>query len=148
MKKWTAEQIKSFRDKNDLTQKELAELTGVSNITVFQWEREERMPSKTAKILLSLIEEGAMNSSKKLTNKDFEQALSVIFTQASKSGLEYVEVVSGDLHRGLGGYPGTHHYMPTCCSAMKKLMKRGDEILYQPPKGKGATVKIKYKLPR
>ncbi len=57
MKDWTPKQIKNFRKRYSLTQKALGELTGVSNITVFQWEREERIPSKTAKILLSRIEE-------------------------------------------------------------------------------------------
>ena len=57
MKKWTPKQIKTFRKRYSLTQKKLGELTGVSNITVFQWERGERTPSKTAKILLSRIEE-------------------------------------------------------------------------------------------
>jgi DNA-binding transcriptional regulator YiaG len=57
MKEWTPKQIKTFRKKYSLTQKKLGELTGVSNITVFLWEKGERTPSKTAKILLSRIEE-------------------------------------------------------------------------------------------
>ena len=57
MKELTPKQIKTFRKRYSLTQKKLGELTGVSNITVFQWERGERTPSKTAKILLSRIEE-------------------------------------------------------------------------------------------
>ena len=61
MKEWTPKQIKTFRKRYSLTQKKLGELTGVSNITVFQWEREERTPSKTAKILLSRIEDDFKN---------------------------------------------------------------------------------------
>ena len=57
MKEWTPKQIKTLRKRYSFTQKKLGELTGVSNITVFQWEREERTPSRTAKILLSRIEE-------------------------------------------------------------------------------------------
>jgi DNA-binding transcriptional regulator YiaG len=57
MKEWTPKQIKTFRKKYSLTQKKLGKLTGVSNITVFLWEKGERTPSKTAKILLSRIEE-------------------------------------------------------------------------------------------
>jgi DNA-binding transcriptional regulator YiaG len=57
MKEWTPKQIIDFRKQNKLTQAALGELVGVSNITVYQWERGERRPSKTAKILLSRIED-------------------------------------------------------------------------------------------
>jgi len=57
MKEWTSKQIIDFRKQNKLTQTALGELVGVSNITVYQWERGERRPSKTAKILLSKIED-------------------------------------------------------------------------------------------
>lgn len=56
MKEWTSEQIKDFRISNGLIQKALGEMAGVSKITILQWERGERRPSKTAKILLSRIE--------------------------------------------------------------------------------------------
>jgi DNA-binding transcriptional regulator YiaG len=57
MKNWTPKQIFDFRIKNNLTQTGLGEIVGVSKTTVYQWERGERRPSKTAKILLSKIEE-------------------------------------------------------------------------------------------
>ena len=57
MKEWNPEQIFDFRRKNKLTQTAFGELVGVSKITVYQWERGERRPSKTAKILLTKIEE-------------------------------------------------------------------------------------------
>ncbi len=57
MKNWVPKQIVDFRLRNGLTQKQLGELVGVSKTTVYQWERGERVPSKTAKILLSKIEE-------------------------------------------------------------------------------------------
>jgi putative transcriptional regulator len=56
MKEWTPEQIFAFRKQNKLTQTALGELVGVSKTTVYQWERGERRPSKTAKILLTKIE--------------------------------------------------------------------------------------------
>ena len=57
MKSWTPKQIKKFRKELSLTQTKFGEMVGVGKITVFQWERGERIPSKTAKILLSRIEE-------------------------------------------------------------------------------------------
>jgi len=38
--------------------------------------------------------------------------------------------------------------MPQCCDVMHALMTAGDEVLSTPPKGKGNTLKIRYKLPR
>ena len=29
---------------------------------------------------------------------------------------DYVELISGDIHRELGGYPSNRHYMPTTLS--------------------------------
>jgi DNA-binding transcriptional regulator YiaG len=57
MKEWTPKQVVDFRLKNGLTQAAFGKMVGVSNITVYQWERGERRPSKTAKILLTKIEE-------------------------------------------------------------------------------------------
>ena len=63
MKNWTPKQIKRFRKELELTQTKFGEMVGVGKITVFQWERGERTPSKTAKILLSRIE-GEINNEK------------------------------------------------------------------------------------
>jgi DNA-binding transcriptional regulator YiaG len=57
VKSWTPKQIKRFRKELSLTQTKFGEMVGVAKITVFQWERGARTPSKTAKILLSRIEE-------------------------------------------------------------------------------------------
>lgn len=83
-----------------------------------------------------------------LTADDFQNALNNIFIVAQNQGKSYIDVTSGDLHRIVGGYPGRNHRMPVCCEVMKRNMKEGDQILYQPPKGQGASLKIRYKLPR
>ncbi|MGE4572669.1 MAG: hypothetical protein AB7E09_08030 [Candidatus Izemoplasmatales bacterium] len=57
---------------------------------------------------------------------------------------KYVELISGEIHREIGGYPGANHRMPTCCNAMRELMNSDDEILHSPKKGNGATLKIRY----
>jgi hypothetical protein len=38
--------------------------------------------------------------------------------------------------------------MPICCSVMTQQVKAGDTTLRKPPKGAGATLTIRYKLPR
>lgn len=80
--------------------------------------------------------------------EDFREELSKILAEAQKRGAPYVEVSAGELHRRVGDYPGTNHRMPVCCEVMRQIMKKGDEIISEPPKGKGASLTIRYKLPR
>ncbi|MBI4739662.1 hypothetical protein HY772_09070, partial [Candidatus Woesearchaeota archaeon] len=80
--------------------------------------------------------------------KDFEQALVNEFINAEKRGGKSITIISRDLHEKVGGYSGGQHRMPTCCSVMTRMMISGDTILYKPQSGKGAKLKISYKLPR
>ncbi len=57
MNEWTSEEILEFRRAFKLTRKALGELVGVTITSIYQWERGERRPSKTAKLLLSRIED-------------------------------------------------------------------------------------------
>ena len=57
-------------------------------------------------------------------------------------------LTSGQLHRDLGGYPGPHHRMPMVCEQMRRAMGPDDEILESPRKGNGATLRVRYRLPR
>ncbi|NIN92578.1 hypothetical protein GTO36_06275 [bacterium] len=82
------------------------------------------------------------------TAKDFQSELDSIFASAQQEGKSFIEVKSGDLHRSVGGYPGPNHRMPLCCGVMKRNMKPGDQILQQPPSGEGATLIIRFELPR
>lgn len=82
------------------------------------------------------------------TAGEFRDELRAQLRQAELNGAAYLEVNSGDLHRKLGGYPGTSHQMPSCCEAMYGERKARDKIIAQPPKGKGASLTIRYMLPR
>jgi 5-methylcytosine-specific restriction protein A len=79
---------------------------------------------------------------------DFRQELARRFSNATTAEDTYVDVVSADLHRSLGGYPGTNHRMPVCCSVMRKELRAGDTVLAAPPGDAGATLRIRYMLPR
>ena len=59
-----------------------------------------------------------------------------------------VEITSGDLHRELRGYPARDHAMPTCCNVMSNEMRGKDQRIAGPPSGRGATLTIRYMLPR
>jgi len=82
------------------------------------------------------------------TAQDFQKELNKIFQGAQQQGKPYVDVKSGELHRRVGGYPGHNHRMPVCCEVMRRNMKPQDQILQEPPSGQGATLVIRYKLPR
>ena len=79
---------------------------------------------------------------------DFLNELYKVLASISKLGLSFTDISSGDLHRLVGGYPGKAHRMPICCDVMYDEMGPEDEILQAPPKGKGATLVIRYRLPR
>jgi hypothetical protein len=79
---------------------------------------------------------------------EFRSALQSLFREAGSPGAPYIEINSGQLHRKLGRYPGPRDYMPSCCQAMYDEEKAGDEVISRPPKGKGASLTIRYRLPR
>jgi 5-methylcytosine-specific restriction protein A len=79
---------------------------------------------------------------------DFQKELEKAFAEAYSMGRTNIDINSGELHRRVGGYPGRNHRMPLCCEVLKKNMKMGDQILEQLPKGKGASLTIRYRLPR
>ncbi|WP_017688015.1 hypothetical protein [Paenibacillus sp. PAMC 26794] len=64
------------------------------------------------------------------------------FSEARAAGSEYLDVISGDIHKELG----FKNRMPSCCHAMREMMKMGDAILEAPPKGDGAKFKVRYFL--
>ncbi len=82
------------------------------------------------------------------TAEQFRNTLSALLVDAARSSTPAVQVQAGQLHRLVGGYPGSHHRMPVCCSVMRSLMVSGDRFIQQPPKGNGASLIIEYRLPR
>ncbi len=79
---------------------------------------------------------------------EFRHALKQVFRDREAAGASAVTIISGDFHRQLGGYPAKNHAMPTCCNVLKAEMAVGDEVLEQPPQGRGAALAIRYRLPR
>lgn len=79
---------------------------------------------------------------------DFWLQLNILITKASENGQPFVDIQAGELHRKVGWYPGSKHRMPVCCRIMKEEMQDGDLVLDEPPKGVGASLAIRYQLPR
>ena len=78
----------------------------------------------------------------------FRKGLAGILLEATSRGQSNIQLSAGDLHRRVGGYPGTDHRMPMCCNAMYELMHDGDSVVAAPPRKKGASLLIEYLLPR
>lgn len=64
--------------------------------------------------------------------QEYLQELNRMKEEARQKDLEYIEITSKELHSILSP---NHATMPTCCQAIYKSMKQGDEIL-KSPKGK------------
>lgn len=80
---------------------------------------------------------------------DFRKALSDEIEAAIRAAKTHIDIKAGELHRLLGGYPGKDHSMPSCCDVLYEEHDRGGaDILSAPPKGKGASLTIRYHLPR
>ena len=79
----------------------------------------------------------------------FRTELEARISRAFRQGRSQVEVNAGELHRSVGGYPGIRHAMPACCNVMRQEFDAlRDEIVHEPPSGKGASLTIRYLLPR
>jgi hypothetical protein len=70
-----------------------------------------------------------------------------LLLEASSTGASHADIQAGVLHRRVGGYPGRTYAMPVCCDVMRAAMRGRDVVLSQPPKGKGASLVIRYRLP-
>jgi len=82
------------------------------------------------------------------TAAEFRTQLDKLLSAASSLGFVAVEVNAGKLHRTVGGYPGPTHRMPMCCEAMRSRMTKADVIVAQPPRGNGASLTVRHRLPR
>lgn len=80
--------------------------------------------------------------------ENFETALENLLSKARLEGGSDITITSGELHRMVGGYPGSHHRMATCCEVMYAFLKKGSggKIISAPPSGKGASLSILYYL--
>lgn len=83
-----------------------------------------------------------------VTSDDFRLKLRALLARAEERGESHVDIKAGSLHQQVGGYPGPDHRMPACCSVMRGEMASGDNVIGEPPSGQGASLTIRYRLPR
>lgn len=80
---------------------------------------------------------------------DFRKDLLRRMQDAENDGRSFIDIRAKDVHKGLWSYPARgQHNMPGCCSAMRSMMRPGDEVIEEPPSGKGANFVVRYMLPR
>jgi hypothetical protein len=82
------------------------------------------------------------------TKAEFRSELQSQLREAELRGTSFEEVNAGQLHRKLGGYPALDHRMPSCCNVMWEEKRPSDVVLSAPRKGRGASLTIRYQLPR
>ncbi len=82
------------------------------------------------------------------SRQDFKDMLTTVLEEAVRAGATHCDVRAADLHARVGGYPGRGHSLPTCCSAMREMMKEGDEVLIEPARGHGPAFQVSYLFPR
>jgi 5-methylcytosine-specific restriction protein A len=82
------------------------------------------------------------------TENAFLPELRAQIRRAQKRGATHIEINAGELHRVVGGYPGPNHRMPMCCHAMTFEKRAEDEVICGPKRGVGASLTIRYALPR
>lgn len=82
--------------------------------------------------------------------EEFKAELHRMMSEGTKRDWPTVDISAGELHRRVGGYPGKDHRMPVCCKVMRDALAldAGDGILEEPPSGEGASLAIRYVLPR
>ena len=82
------------------------------------------------------------------TADKFRKRLREWLKRAEDEGKTHEDINAGELHRDVGDYPGPDHRMPECCRVMRDEMRDGDRIIEEPPKGAGASLTVRYELPR
>ena len=74
------------------------------------------------------------------TADDVRQYIEKLLQEAKMIGEDYIDLVSGDIHKQMGMKTGCRRYAGLCT---RKMMP-GDEVLHTTPSGKSSTIKIRY----
>lgn len=82
------------------------------------------------------------------TSKDFQVQLDQLLQEASKQGRPHFDIEAASLHHMVWGYYGRKHRLPQCCYVMKKTMRHGDLVIKEADQDQGASLTIRYMLPR
>ncbi|HHW03014.1 MAG TPA: hypothetical protein GXX35_09410 [Thermoanaerobacterales bacterium] len=76
------------------------------------------------------------------TADDVRQYIEKLLQEAKIRGEDYIDLVSGDIHKQMG----MKNRMPQVCRIMYEKMQAGDELIHTTPSGMSSTIKIRYYL--
>jgi 5-methylcytosine-specific restriction protein A len=79
---------------------------------------------------------------------DFQRVLDDIFREMDQKHKSEIIVTAREVYRRAGVLSGSDPSVALCCSVMRENMRPGDTVITEPPGGQGATLAIRYKLPR
>ncbi len=81
---------------------------------------------------------------------DFIEGLGQISQNKRLEGANSLDISAAELHRYVGDYPAPpngHHAMATASDVLREAaLKSGGKVLYSPPKGKGARLRVLIRL--
>ena len=76
----------------------------------------------------------------KISTDDIRQYIAELKTSAKESGMNFIVLKSGDIHKELK----LKSAMPQVCNAMRQSMNEGDVVLHTTPSGNSSTIEIQY----
>ncbi|OIQ10643.1 hypothetical protein MTCOM_05780 [Moorella thermoacetica] len=85
---------------------------------------------------------GKNYNSERKTADDIRKYIDKLLQEAKRRGEDYIDLVSGDIHKQLG----MKNRMPQVCRIMYEKMQAGDKVIHTTPSGKSSTIKIRYYL--
>lgn len=71
------------------------------------------------------------------------------FQRATSNGSSIIEIHARELHDSVEFNEGTHpNQMPNVCRLMHEASRSSDHVTHGPPKGRGGSLRIAYRVPR
>lgn len=98
--------------------------------------------ARAQKTMNNIRMEGKAVDLGRITVDDIRHYIDKLLQEAKMRGEEYIDLVSGDIHKQLG----MKDRMPQVCRIMYEKMLPGNEVLHTTPSGKSSTIKIRYYL--
>ena len=133
---------------NPLTQCEINYLKELVNGNLENYKEPKILEFKSTTVIkddlskISINPKEADNIKLKVSTAQIKNFISEIIAHAKETGAQYIDIVSGDIHKKMN----LNNKMPSVCSAMYQLKKDSDEILHTTESGKSSTIKIRYYL--
>ena len=83
------------------------------------------------------------------TRAEFSQFLQRRFRAAEAQGEAWLLIKAKDLHEEAGkSARNVFDHYPSCSNAMRQELTTEDQLVHEPPKGRGSGLTIRYRLPR